>query len=214
MAVLTINKNTTLYLDSSVLLDWFLVRTVSSKEFIEAASDRIMPSYTLIENFLNNPNQYPAGCCTSDWALAEAVSVIRRARIELSMFLDVVPLRFYDRVKDAPRYALTSVQIEQIKEQLADFRKRARTWVSGKMSIVILPSVATETGIEPFITGFGLDTEDAFHLSIATGNLCDVFVTRDNDFASKKKLIEKEIKGHGIKIATPAFVLNSLKALR
>ena len=214
MAVLTINENTTLYLESSVLLDWFLARTVESKEFKEAASDKIMPSYTLIENFLSDPNQYPAACSTSDWALAEAVSVIRRARIELSMFLDVVPLRFYDRVKDTPRYALTSLQIEQIKEQLANFRKRARKRASGKIPIKILPSIATDYALEPFITGFGLDSEDAFHLAIATGNLCDVFVTRDNDFASKKELIEKEIKGHGIKIAAPAFVLNSLKALR
>jgi len=173
-----------------------------------------MPSHTLIENFLNDPNQYPAGCCTSDWALAEAVSVIRRARIELSMFLDVVPLRFYDRVKDTPRYALTTLQVEQIREQLADFRRRARRLMSGKIPIEILPSVATEFAIEPFITGFGLDSEDAFHLAIATTSLCNVFVTRDNDFVSKKKLIEREIRGRGVKIATPAFVLNSLKALR
>jgi predicted nucleic acid-binding protein len=203
VAVLVLDEETRLYLESSVLIDWFLARTVTSEEFKEAASEKIMPSYELTETFLNQSDKQLPHCYTSEWTLTEAVSVIRRTRIELSLFLDVVPLRFYDRLKNTPRYALTPLQIEQIREQLSSFRRRARA----KGGIKILSSRASEFSVQPFITTFGLDAEDAFHLAIAKRFGCNIFVTRDNDFLHKKKQLGKEIN-----VATPANVLNSLKS--
>lgn len=203
VAVLVIDRKTRMYLESSVMADWFLARTVVSEEFKAAASDIVLPSHDLIEAFLSQ--RQLAHCCTSEWALAETVSVIRRARIELSLFLDVVPLRFYERLKDTPRYALSQSQTDQINEQLGNFRARAET----TKGIKILRTSAKESEIAPHVTSFGLDVEDALHLAIAKRFRCGIFVTRDNDFLNKKKRIGKSAS---ITVATPAHVVYSMKA--
>jgi predicted nucleic acid-binding protein len=134
--------------------------------------------------------------------MAEAASVIRRSRIELSLFYDGVPLRLYDRLKDTPRYSLNQSQTEQIEKELSNFRKRARS----RVRIRILPSLARESEIRSYVTRFGLEVADAFHLAIARRFKCDFFVTRDNDFICKKKQLETITK-----IVTPAHTLNMMR---
>ncbi len=195
-----IDSRTRLYVESSVLADWFLIRTIERDEVREALQPKVGPSRDLIEYFLSEKRQMRS--CTSEWSLAEAASVIRRSRIELSLFYDGVPLRLYDRLKDTPRYSLNHFQTRQIEKELSIFRNRAR----GQVKIRILPSLARESTIRFYITQFGLEVADAFHLAIARRFRCDFLVTRDNDFICKKRQLETIIK-----IVNPAHMLNMIR---
>jgi hypothetical protein len=86
VAVLVLD-GASLYLESSVLADWFLIRTVKS-DVLKAALEKVVsPSHELTEHFLIR--RADMRYYTSEWAIAESVSVIRRSRIELSSFLMV-----------------------------------------------------------------------------------------------------------------------------
>jgi predicted nucleic acid-binding protein len=114
-------------------------------------------------------------------------------------------LRFYDRLKDTPRYSLSQSQIEQIEDELADFRKRP----GKEKGIRILPSLANEMAIRTFLTRFGLEVADAFHLALAKRFRCTIFVTRDNDFLRKKKKLEATVR-----VVKPAHVLTLIHGRR
>jgi predicted nucleic acid-binding protein len=189
------------YYETSILADWFFVRTVKPRTRGKLKS-QVLASHELIEHTLRGKFQ-DHSFLTSVWALVEAVGVLKRARVEFNLFRDNISLAYYGRLKDQEGFKLEEADAQELDDQMKLLMRRAAR--QGRLRI-------SGTNVEwadlvNHITRRCLDPTDALHLAIALAEKCDVIVTRDREFLERKKSLRTLIS-----LAHPQDLLPKLAA--
>lgn len=176
------------YLDTSVVADWLLLRAASD-EARERFSDAVRSSYELVEGFLNDSLSLRA--CTSKWSLCEAAMVLKQSTVALKLILDNVSLRYLERLMDDERYRPSVDDVTYIRMAMRELLRRAKK----ARSFRVIEKVYLDSDrVIDLSLRYCLAAPDAFHLTIALRNECDVFVTRDRDFLDRADKLRSIIK--------------------
>jgi predicted nucleic acid-binding protein len=175
------------YLDTSILADWFFVRTVKPATRGKM-KPQVLASHELVESVLRG-YFHNDSFVTSTWGILEAVGVLKRARIEFNLFRDNISLSYYNRLKDQKGFRLEKEDAEELNEQLQILSRRA---ASRNRLIISDRPVESETVID-HVTLRCLDPTDAIHVAYALGEECDLLVTRDSELLDRKKSLASVI---------------------
>jgi predicted nucleic acid-binding protein len=125
---------------------------------------------------------------TSNWAVLEAIGVVKRSRIQFNMLMQNTSFGYYDDLKDKKGFRLENYQVMEI-NRLVGLLQKARTklpWSNLRWSR--LPIVFDD--VVAFIM-LGLDPPDAVHAGVARAEGCRIFLTRDGDFLKRKKTLKR-----------------------
>lgn len=189
------------YYDTSILADWFFVRTVRHR-IRGRLKPQVLASHELIEDTLRGRFQ-DHSFLTSVWALIEAVGVLKRARIEINLLRDNVSLAYYSRLKDQDGFKLEEIDVRELNDQMSLLERRA----TKQQRLRVSGTNVKWADIVSHITRQCLDPPDALHLAIALAEKCEVIVTRDQEFLDRKSVLHALID-----IAHPRELLSKLEA--
>jgi predicted nucleic acid-binding protein len=171
------------YIETSVLTDWFFVRTMKSQSRRKLRHS-VHESYLLVERILEG--HFPLDkFVTATWAILEAIGSLKRSRIQFNMLTQSVNLGYYDTFKDKKGYRLEPYQIREIR-RLIDNLASEKHMKNLPWSNLLVDLDSTLR----FII-LGLDPPDALHAAIAKDERCEGFVTRDTDFLQRKDVLSK-----------------------
>jgi hypothetical protein len=171
------------YLESSVLTDWLFLRRVTLGSVRRALGVETRASYKLMKGIL--AGKYSDEFYTSYWAIMESLQNYLRSFAMFNMLFDNLSLKYYEVVREYPRYKLTDRAFWQVAsdvyQTLDDAQKRKRITVRPEDYFYI----------SKFLN-MGFDAVDAKHLIVANEELeCDIFVTKDRDFHDRRKDLKK-----------------------
>jgi predicted nucleic acid-binding protein len=146
----------------------------------------VRSSYRLIERILALGSRTDS-FVTSNWAVFEAIGSVKRSRIQFNMLMQNISFAYYDDVKDQKGFRLSGTQIAEINRLIRLLWKSRPKLPWSNLEWSRVPIVFED--VVSFIM-MGLDSPDAVHASIARGEECNIFVTRDRDFLKRKKTLK------------------------
>jgi len=172
LAVLTKHR---IYIESTIIGDWLLVETFP-KNRLNKLTPEVHASHKLFEFLLQRKNDEILPF-TSYWAIFEAVGVIKRSNIETWLVLDGLSSRYYQELKNDPKYRLQPFQIKKIN---ALVNKLVSEGKSSK--IRLLPEQSDIKNGVSLMLERNLEAPDSLHLGIALTCGCNFFVTKDHHY--------------------------------
>ena len=176
-----------IYLETSILADWFFVRTVMPTTR-KKMTPQILASYGLVEETLRG-HFHKDSFVTSYWAILEATGVLKRARVEFKLFQDNVSLSYYSRLKDKKGFRLEKQDAEELNDQLSTLMRRGMR--EKRLEISERPINVQQ--IIDLVTLHCLDPTDAAHVVYAAAEECQMLVTRDSELLERKEILEPVI---------------------
>ena len=189
------------YVETSIIADWLLVKTIKTKSR-RKVRPRVYKSFRLMELILKG--RFPdSEFVTSFWAILEGVGVLKRSRIQFNMLTQNINLGYYNDFKDKKGFKLETYQINEIASKIKLLSKSSERKLQ---TISELPIEFDRTF--RFLT-VGLDPPDAIHATIAIGEKCKLFVTRDTDFLSRTETLKRYLD-----VVNPDTALQRLLATR
>ncbi len=167
-----------IYVESSVIADWLLIEA-STRRQRKRLTEKVVSSHKLV-NFLLHQTNGQVQSFTSDWALFEAVDVIKRGYIEIRMVADGISTRFYsDLLKDSDEYKLENTFILKINKLIDRLITKNKKTTSPL--IAFRETADIDIGI-PLILKNNLEAADSFHVGIAVTYACNYLISKDHHY--------------------------------
>jgi predicted nucleic acid-binding protein len=175
------------YIDANIIADWMLVKGISDEE-VGKLRDSVIASHELIEHLFETE---PFSAVISPWALAEAITSMKRSIISIKMIYANIPLVYYEDVSADPSFVINPKECKLFDDVVEDLMDR----LSKCKSHILVESIEFESkSLSDLMLKYCLSADDALHLLLAQKYHCDFLITRDKHFTRIKNKLKNTIK--------------------
>jgi len=192
------------YIESSILTDWLFLDTVKFGRARKAVGQEAKFGYSLFNDILRGKYRNSA-FVTSSWAVSESLQNYLRSYAMFNMLFDNLSLRYFEAVRDYPRYKMPRRAFSETKQLFLERLRQAE-----KRNRLAIVNTHTKAEASHKYLYMGFDAVDAEHLAIAIDLIhANVLVTKDRDFHDRKT----ELRKFGIDTQHPSDAASTSKKL-